>query len=365
MVTALEIEDLAKQDVLIEFDLSDVEIYYDYDSGIFNCAIDRVPLDFKELSLVLVPMCSYNNERFIERANCNFASIFDYDPDENVLSFYDDGNNLSVDQRYHLRFEYNRHSFKACHYALEQMKELELEKYFEDFSSTPLRCRYKQNKTCNFQFNNQTVAYDLDQMEAIQRVLHEECFPFPFIICGGPGTGKTTVMIECVTQILQHMPNCHILITAQSNAACDEIGVRLLQYVQSHQLFRYYSQGQVKSNKDKYTEELRKSSTIAKGKFQKPTNQDFYSYKVVVITMVASNRLVMTNIRKNHFKFIFVDECCAAMEPECLIPIIGLGMEHQKVNANIVLIGDNKLLGPKIDSVQATAMGLGNLIHDC
>jgi helicase MOV-10 len=239
------------------------------------------------------------------------------------------------------------------------MQHLKLERYFEDFRTTPPRSIAKQRKNYNLQFKNRSIANDLNQMRAVKSVLSEDCFPFPFVICGGPGTGKTTVMIECVLQILQHKPNSHILITTQSNSACDEIGVRLLQYVQAHQLFRYFSQSQAKSNKDKNTEELRKSSTIANGSFKHPTNEEFYSYKIVIVTMVTCNRLVMNKFGRKHFNFIFVDECCAAMEPECLIPIVGLGMEHEKVNASIVLVGDPKLLGPKVDSNQATAMNLG------
>lgn len=49
---------------------------------------------------------------------------------------------------------------------------------------------------------------------------------------------------------------------------------------------------------------------------------------------------------KDHFDFIFIDECCAATEAESMIPIIGLGVTGKRFNANIILSGDSMLLGP-------------------
>lgn len=364
MVIALEIEDLARQDALIEFDVTDAEICFETDEDgyeICSCSIKKVPMDLNELSLVLVAMNVYKGERFIERSNCMFLNIEWFDKKKKILYFYE-GNRCRIvqGQRYHVRFEYNRVSFRACHYALEKMEELGLVEYFKDFNSVPARCNKKSNSFHNLQYFNQSIADDSKQDCAVKNVLSNSFYPFPFVISGGPGTGKTTVMVECVAQILKLSPRSHILITTQSNSAADEIGVRMLQYLSSHQIFRYFSQGQAKSSRDEYTAELRKSSTLLTGKFQTPTYQEFYRLQVVIITMVASNRLVMANIRKNHFDYIFIDECCAAIEPECLIPIIGLGMEQEKVNASIVLLGDENLLGPKIDSDQATGMQLGN-----
>lgn len=359
MLEALEIEDLEKQDWLVQYDVTNVQISI-YDESEFSCSIDCVPPDVNELSLALIPMHLYKGERFIERSKCFFASVIAYDDETSFLFFTRNVSRLDVHQRYHLRFEYHRAPMVACYHALEQMKLLGLEKYFRDFMQAPPKCDMKKkgNSWTNLKFINQNIAQDLKQMTIVEIVLSERYFPFPYVITGGPGTGKTTIMIECVAQILKLKPKSHVLITAQSNSVCDEIGVRLLKYVQSKDVFRHYSRGQAKTSKDDYTKTLRKSSTISSGKFQTPSYSQLYSFRVVIVTMVASNRFITAGVKKNHFDFIFVDECCAAIEPECLVPIIGLGMENQKVNAKIILLGDSHLLGPMVESRFAADLGL-------
>ena len=57
-------------------------------------------------------------------------------------------------------------------------------------------------------------------------------------------------------------------------------------------------------------------------------------------------------IGKSHFTHVFIDEAGHAMEPECLIPIIGLHKMNRK-GRKVVLAGDPKQLGPVIRSPEA------------
>ena len=61
-------------------------------------------------------------------------------------------------------------------------------------------------------------------------------------------------------------------------------------------------------------------------------------------------RLVSLGIPKSHFTHIFIDEAGQGMEPECLVPIVGL-LGIQGSNAGqLVLAGDPKQLGPVLRS---------------
>jgi superfamily I DNA and/or RNA helicase len=87
------------------------------------------------------------------------------------------------------------------------------------------------------------------------------------------------------------------------------------------------------------------------------------NFKIVVATMTSVDSFVRKRVADDHFDFIFIDECCAATEPECLIPIVNFGMSKGKVNANVILIGDDKLLGPVLHSQFAVGLGLGTLME--
>ncbi len=55
-------------------------------------------------------------------------------------------------------------------------------------------------------------------------------------------------------------------------------------------------------------------------------------------------------IPKSHFTHVFLDEAGQGMEPECLVPIVGL-LETQGDNpGQLVLAGDPKQLGPVLRS---------------
>ncbi|CAO1360493.1 unnamed protein product [Diamesa serratosioi] len=215
---------------------------------------------------------------------------------------------------------------------------------------------YKVNneeKLENFEWFDENISSNEEQIIAIKNVVNCTAYPLPYVIFGPPGTGKTSTLVECVAQIIVRKPTCHILISAQSNSACDEIGKRLMDIVPYNKIFRFLSSTNVKS-----TDKVQKSILNSQRLNTYPSYEELYHFNIVIITLSTSSRLVQAGVNENHFDYIFIDECGAASEPECLVPIIGLGARMNGISTNLVLLGDHKQLGPVLVSDRASNLGL-------
>lgn len=121
---------------------------------------------------------------------------------------------------------------------------------------------------------------------------------------------------------MKRRSSSHILITAQSNSACDEVATRLLKYISRTKMMRIYSPS-VELKTTDIDPELRSISNLRNKQNIYPSYEELYHFNIVVTTLVSCSRLVQANIKRDHFDYIFIDECAASIEPECLIPIIG------------------------------------------
>lgn len=84
-------------------------------------------------------------------------------------------------------------------------------------------------------------------------------------------------------------PNAHVLVTANSNSACDEIAIRLLNFVKRHELYRLYSPSfERPEKKDRLHPVLKPLSNLRKDTNEFPTYEEIYCYKIVVSTLVSS-----------------------------------------------------------------------------
>lgn len=280
---------------------------------------------------------------------------------------------LKTDEKYTVTYETSRYLIDLCIDAIRSFQQLGLQKYFTTFDDQ-VNVVKKRNIKAAKKWYNPKIAGDLVQQQTVNMILNESAYPFPFVVTGGPGTGKTSVIIETVVQIINNKSRAKILITSQSNSACDEVAIRLLNFLPSVKVFRYYSkqychdfdERQENYSRDGYFAKLCKNSTIkalnpscTEVEYLNPNRQSLAAFKIIVATMTASVSLIKNGIPNDHFDFIFVDECGAAIEPECLIPIVSLGMGDKQVNANIILVGDDKSLGPILNSPLAKGLGLG------
>lgn len=224
-----------------------------------------------------------------------------------------------------IRFIPNRSSFRVCYDALDRMKDNRVEKFFEKFEIIPLRnvvAKSKpKEKVENFEWFDDKISSNKEQLIAIKNIVNCTAFPHPFVIFGPPGTGKTSTLVECVAQIMKHKPASHILISAQSNSACDEIGKRLAEVVSYNKILRFCSSSIIKSYKKDPVQLYNISNSQCKG--NTPGFEELHHFNIVIVTLSTSSRLVQSNINPKHFDYIFIDECGAATELESLVPIIG------------------------------------------
>jgi helicase MOV-10 len=186
--------------------------------------------------------------------------------------------------------------------------------------------------------------------------------PAPYILFGPPGTGKTSTIVEAICQLQRKVPDSRILVTAQSNAACNEVVERLLKYLPAADVYRMFALSWEKKT-DKMSQKLLQVSNLNSGDGHRHQFlgywKDFYGFKVVVCTLVTAGRLVQADIKTDHFTHVFIDECGSATEASALIPIAGLVTSFEKINAHIVLAGDIKQLGPVCKARLAEKMGYG------
>jgi helicase MOV-10 len=187
----------------------------------------------------------------------------------------------------------------------------------------------KRENFVNFEWFNKQIGKNEEQMAAIKNIVNCTAFPFPYVVFGPPGTGKTSCIVECIAQVLKLKPNSRIIVTAQSNSACDEIGVRLLKHVSWNKVFRYYSPSmQINSEGYNIPDILRRTSNLRSKTSQFPSKEEFSHFKVMITTLMSCSRLVQVDYKINrHFDYIFVDECASALELESLIPIVGKFMK--------------------------------------
>lgn len=75
--------------------------------------------------------------------------------------------------------------------------------------------------------------------------------------------------------------------------------------------------------------------------------------------------MVTGGFKGGHFDYLFMDEAGHAIEPEMIVPIIGLlttssgKRKPSQVKGSLILAGDPKQLGPVIQSKLAVHIGLG------
>lgn len=79
--------------------------------------------------------------------------------------------------------------------------------------------------------------------------------------------------------------------------------------------------------------------------FKRPTVEDIYSHKIVVVTLSTSMELASLNLKRGYFTHILLDEAAQALECEAIMPLA-----LADVNTRIVLAGDHMQMSPEIFS---------------
>jgi superfamily I DNA and/or RNA helicase len=143
------------------------------------------------------------------------------------------------------------------------------------------------------------------------------------------------------------LPRAKILVTTNSNSACDEIGNRLLNFIGPNQIYRFYSANFVNRIKEA-SEKVVRVSNLKSGGHKHPSFEEVMSCNVVLSSLVNCGRL--SSISSHHFDFIIVDECASVAEAFVNIPI---SLVVPGLAASIVLLGDPKQLGQTVKCFHA------------
>lgn len=140
------------------------------------------------------------------------------------------------------------------------------------------------------------------------------------------GTGKTATITEAICQLVLTQPNSRILVTATSNAAADELALRLLKYLRNacyfnHNVYRLYASNVLR--------EVTDPQLLANSNYSLSSLPDWImlsKYRVIISTLMTSGRLMLVAPKSSakHFSHLFIDECGSATETAALIPIAGM-----------------------------------------
>lgn len=243
-----------------------------------------------------------------------------------------------------IRFSDDRTTFKMEYEALKMMDPEVIARLM--FPEKPI-LNGKVLKHSSFQWLRQSINSNEEQMTAVRNIVNRTSFPAPYILIGPPGTGKTSTLVEAIAQIYQLCPDKNILVVATSNFAANELTDRLLDFVPSVNIFRFFAKTAFRQIKEIKPRVLQ-TSNFRDRKNKEACCEDIYDNRIVICTLATAGRLVQASIPTGRFSYIFIDECGSAKEISALVPIINLGTCGNAIKASVILAGDPRQLGPVI-----------------
>lgn len=168
-------------------------------------------------------------------------------------------------------------------------------------------------------------------------------------------------MVSAIHEIVRTTSK-FILVCAQSNAACNELALRLLNVLEEGQLIRVFAKS---CNRELVDERIIKASNLAsnikESECNFPSFEYLYKFRVVVCTLLTAGCMTrgrsQRDFNPSHFQYTFIDEAACVQETISLIPIVGVSSEKSKINTQIVLAGDFHQLDAVVKSKFATDLG--------
>ncbi|XP_067933696.1 RNA helicase Mov10l1-like isoform X2 [Watersipora subatra] len=246
-------------------------------------------------------------------------------------------------------FHVSRSTFRRMHAAVNRVYEMNWPGLFSGNVFIKASCQefVDSLEVCN---DSWLVNKSLNQQQrlAVKRVMQAKCRPFPYIIFGPPGTGKTVTLVESVLQVFTNIRGSRILICTPSNSAADLLTVQLRKGYEwaNNSIVRLISYSRQEESLPDEIRSLCRDGTDL---------QLVSEHRVIISTCSSAGMFLSLGLSTTHFSHVFIDEAGQASEPECLIPIALVAANPE---ASVVLAGDHKQLGAVIKSRIAEACGL-------
>lgn len=265
---------------------------------------------------------------------------------------------ISVEQPYHIELIPNFFTSAMAKKGLSTITKTGYEGFCLDFNEGSLPTQQEQffDKFNNIEWLNKNVGKNAAQSAAIKHIVNRSSFPSPYIVFGPPGTGKTSTLVEAVAQIVKLQPMSKVLVTVNSNSACDEIAERLMKFVGLNKMYRFYSPSMAKKM-DRVNQKVKACSNLRYGYHIQRTVQEIMTYNVIIATLVNSGRL--RPIGQNHYDYIFIDECASSAEPFTNIPMTIAMKKNVPLKTSLILLGDPKQLGQIMRTHHSERYGFG------
>ncbi|KAH9825185.1 P-loop containing nucleoside triphosphate hydrolase protein [Melampsora americana] len=254
-------------------------------------------------------------------------------------------------QKFDVQFSLCRTVLRRMHQAI-MLKAQQSQSIFPDLPQHRILSGPTEAERKKLHFFNRNFETNPPQQDAIANILNRRHPEVPFIVFGPPGTGKTAVLVEAVLQLCEK-PLTRILMAAPSNAAADQLALRLLQAGLKASLFRLCAPTRATTTLTPGLEKV-VCRNGRDGPFCTPELEVLKNYRVVISTCLSAGVLAGVGVPAGHYTHVMIDEAGQAMEPEVMVPMKTL----QKPDTQIILAGDPHQLGPIVRSPVATALGL-------
>ncbi|KAI9452273.1 hypothetical protein F5148DRAFT_1236722 [Russula earlei] len=254
--------------------------------------------------------------------------------------------NLYLGAQFVLRFRHNRITLRRQYHALIALFSPSRRLLFPAVSDIKSMKCLSNDEISNLKVR-QLVNKNLrdEQVQTVISILEQPQGSVPFIIYGLPGTGKTSIIVESIMQLVRRDPCVRVLACAPSNVAANVLAGRLEAVgLDSDKLYRL----NVPAYCEDISEDVRTFSLI-------PGHDRLLAFRVVLSTCSEASILQTLNVPIGHFSHIVIDEAAQAEEPLAMIPI----MTFANAQTIVVLAGDPKQLRPIVKSPAASKAGLG------
>ena len=193
-----------------------------------------------------------------------------------------------------------------------------------------------------------------EQKSAVVRILAGEARPLPYIIYGPPGTGKTVTVVEAILQIFLLRIDSRILVTTPSNSSADLIAERL--HNSGKIIFGEMARLNAMQRPEDSIPDLIRPYCFSNSDSE--VLLQVTRHRIVIATCDTSGGIYNLGLTQGHFTHCVIDEAGETTEPQSMVPIGLLGMSSEN-DAQIILAGDPKQLGPVLQSNIAENCGLG------